>query len=853
METKIDLHILTLKKLTLSCMLDEGIQVYNKDGEKKKMNFSSERYISAHYFDYLEFLYVEDASSNFMQSAYKSIEAIRTNNSEETKIQQSIILFQYLYSSNDVKASEEFWRNNASHIFVTMIKLAGSNSVQKLNEAREKIIHVLKENNIQPINYALYFTFDFSDLILLTKNLNNSVLQDILWQINYNVYYDEQPDKNKIVRDTITLYGINQECFDAITKKHNLTDEKLRNLMSNYLNAVFSLGVQDPSLLKNIGSFLKNELLLEDKVNYNINALFGRRDISIELRGVRAIDVIKLYCELKKISYDCNDSARCFLGMKIISSVSESDLIKNIVCIDSSSSENESLSNVLVDNLTTQIKDLVDRYNQLPHTHYMDVQEMYHSIKELSKNCFSDEFLISIYHSFYVFLKICIYQTKKSNQSYMEIIDFQREYVSCINMLSHCTMHGEKCFIQAAPFNPLLVDVPPKILAFYTALALRIQKKLQQDEAQLFSFLFVPGFKSGIHMKPISCGTAEDSRLIAVFIHEEMLYDPYRVVCSMIHEVAHFVGNKTRCRGKRFCNIAITTLKFFMYTCYPKNGAFDLAESLFKVMQAEIKNMIGEQESEELYLSLISDYFIDYTNLISLISNVNECPADFNIIRNLDEYLDTDNYYYPLLHNLMENPNINGAICSKIIFKSMTDEIRNFSKNDWYLDYSNQIDQIIGSYREAYADLIFCTLTSISKEQYIQLISKEISLSNQLNSKEITSDYLYTMNQRGVLNLETTLRMNAILCVVFRITPTFNICSDDIERVVYKIMLENLIDYLKECQNVIEQLNIVNDEFSNLVKELYDLNDKAFNLIYDEISKYKNLVVEIIKKQEEPK
>ena len=842
-DEKLDVRILTFKK---------NNRPYSKS---KVKNVSTEKYISSHYIDYFEFIEVDitDNKASFMEMAYNDITRIREENEiKATSIQQSIILFQY----SDMKGRRlhDFWQNVSSHMFITMLKILDCDNRHKLEATRQSIVEIMKKHNIPHKNYAIYYTFDFSDIILLVKNVSNSSYQDILWEINFSTSYDN----NKLIMDSITLFGISFECYDTIKncndlKEIDLKDNRYENLKKNKITALVNLGVQDAQLLALAEKFCKNFLRQDE---YSIDASFGRNDIMIILKDVELLLVTKFYGELKKLSDECNDISKAFLGIKIVSSVPESKYIKNVINSNNDITKlgEKTKENKFLNNFENNVYKAYEIYTNIQkNNNYMDATEMYRSIFELSRNLFSEEFVISIYYSFFVFLKICI--EKKDNVE--EIMDFQKDYISCINMLSHCTMHGEKCFIQSAPFNPLYIDVPPKILAFYTSIAFKIKKILQNNEQQLFSFIFIPGFRPNIHVKPISYGSDVDNRLIAVYIYEKMLYNPYRVVCSIVHEIAHYVGDRTRCRNERLHYIISTILKMYMYSHYLKDGVLDLVQPISVIIENKIKNKMVGLNVNECYSSIFYDYLYETNFLIKDINDAEIYSNDFEMTKGLDSYFDKSSPYYTYINNLINEDASSPYLYKKKIYQIIINEINKNFSDEWYDEYVNQCIQMIGSYVEAYADLVLCKVTGISFVQYIELLNEELQGTEyKVIAKKVSDDYIYGMVKNSQLNLELALRINAIYYTFDGHDDTIceQIDSNIQERKVYQMMLYNLVQYLKRCQ--VEIINITKNncnvtELSDLVKNIKTLSkSETFYAMYEEIFHYKNSIIEEIEKIE---
>ena len=839
MKTNLDVRILSL-----------GKKVSRNEGNESQKNHTKERYVSAHYFDCFEITKVDinEKQNSFIEESYKTIKQLRsTSDGTNLRIKQNIIIFKFFEDNGD--NIERFWDKESEHVFITMLKIASDlNSHYSLAEVersvRDIIMNHFKKSKIDVNSAIIYYTYDFSDLIIISKDVSVKKMQEILWEINFRIKND---DNKKLIMDTITLYGINEKIFYSIApnrqdeqEKIGINREKLPVLNTNTIDATITFGIKSPDGLSAAYKYLEES---NCKNNYNISQQFGRRDVLLQLWNVTVLELVKLYGELKDIE-DLN-------SIKIISSFNIDDSTKQALLhkVNLNKSENE---NEVLKSLKDAIFKSVEDYTVIAEENgYLDATEIYRSLCELLDSGFSEEFVVSIYYAFYIFLKICIEKGKDHSE---EIIDFQKEFFSYINTLSHCTMHGEKCFVQSAPFNSILIDIPPKILAYYTALANKIVNVLRaENNKQLFSFIFVPNFNKHINVRSISPGSDTDNRLLAVYINEEMLHNPYRVACVMFHEIAHFVGDETRCRKERLQCIIKTLIDAYMTGLGVSPAAIkslNLYDSIEKDIDQRIKEENNENNSNDYtpYLSKIEKYIDDTQGLISIFLN----PDKKNYFDNYDndkkvsDYIDENDPLFFYINSCISTNEETKEYGQKLLFSIITDKIKSVNTDEYDKNHIAQFPPIINAYSEAYSDLILCIFTSINLEQYLYLIKAERGVAYKKDDLKVNK--LIKKDDLNNTKLALILRMMAIVNVHFRINIEFPLDADrEIARI--KVMYDYLVEYLIKCKSMIDKMP--KEKFPNIISQLGELSNKAtFYSMYDEILNYKKTILKDIQKIE---
>lgn len=151
-------------------------------------------------------------------------------------------------------------------------------------------------------------------------------------------------------------------------------------------------------------------------------------------------------------------------------------------------------------------------------------------------------------------------------------------------------------FTRLPGFSPPLYDIPSSLLEFYLAFTKLCGRILQTggQDMNRFAMLIVPKLcrrikvESVLNFKDPPC-----PRLLYVDIPLDTLYDPFTVLCQLVHEISHFCGEYWRKRAERT-------------NYYLAIGAYELAVALGmetkQTIQAIRDDLNRECPQKEYYL-----------------------------------------------------------------------------------------------------------------------------------------------------------------------------------------------------------------------------------------------------------
>ena len=120
-----------------------------------------------------------------------------------------------------------------------------------------------------------------------------------------------------------------------------------------------------------------------------------------------------------------------------------------------------------------------------------------------------------------------------------------------ITILVDSLNHSNRQFIQVPPYNSISFEMPPKHMAYFTALAHRLTQVLQ-DRPYLYGITISPKFACELEVSSFAAHKVLDKHeLITISLEERSIYTLQLTTEAMAHEISHFVGDDNRCRKFR--------------------------------------------------------------------------------------------------------------------------------------------------------------------------------------------------------------------------------------------------------------------------------------------------------------
>lgn len=837
----VDVKVLSLMHVDMSSFMTDDISKYGE-------------FISLNNYQYINVEDVDSVTKDYIEKAYEILDDKRPNDSF-IRLEQGILLF-------GAQRNQEFWNNkqNIEWLFITLVHF--SNDSKEEFEKFEKMVSAcFAKNDIESNQWSLYYALDFCDVVLFVKNAPLECYQDALWDFT-QVDPGEKPRikdiKERIVRDTISIYGINSS---VVKKKfadfENGIGPQKRECCDSFDLSLF-LSVQNNG---NFGSFTE----VINSYKPKIYRKFGRSDLALFVEKVQLEDAIYIsWAAIKKGGNKANCKYKPAFDSCMISPMSKVQSEKLGFICDSGKNESTEYMTFLFSaiSVSKQLSALSKPLGE-------ELAGICNSLLPMMKDSLAEEFYLSVLPSFLVYLKItkdcikAIIQNKNQGSiEWMQYLDqyvgIQGDYFRTLIMIDHSILHSEKRFFQAPALNAFVCSIPPKLLALYSSLADRIVDYLHDENNDaLYAFVFAPDYKQDVNTKPIECKLVSNAQIGVIYVEEALFYNPEKIIPIMCHEIAHKVGKKTRHREERArrifkcyayymlynvlplctydksiekgCAIFVSILADGMSSCIMKE--FQLYEkeekeyclrneaTLFSI-EAFTKKITGGVEltkDDEFLNKLVGIWLETYSKMVAekngRVKNDIDAYIEF-ILNRLNAYY-TSNYW---LNSEMQ------LMTMSTIFRSIAIKINNFFEDTKNINnYAEFCNSILSAFSEAYSDLqmlhivygigIHKTVRKDVRERYQKLIRTQVQKNNYIRDTESSG------NEHSVVQNEEQIKRDYIMQFFLRESVLCKVMDIDTDgendfetkvpeynsRLIFSCSRAELIKYLKICLNSIRQ------------------------------------------------
>lgn len=493
------------------------------------------------YFDWIELKRIVSPENIFNNTApiEHRTELLKNYQSEIGRHLQETML---LFSDED----PEGFPDNTACIYISMINLPIWNeeniSAEQYVELKKEVVTKIKQLT-QPHTCRLYFSFDHCDCVLVADGAKLSFREYVSTLKTLRNLTVKIVDKDIVaIHDITTIYGYLQNCFEQLKD----SDEKL--------NLVVKLSLKHPSY-RSVFEKSINEIDGQEPSAVCIDTI-GRYDCIFIWNSISLSYFNKIIAVVHK--HTENYFTYCIhMGSEDASTSTDMD---NIYDMPSSGLETKAKQkyNLLKQRLTYPPFD-----EQLTNA----IMEVHHSIFAMLNRGFAQYYILSFYESFYSLIsflgkKADLYRqnapdrkSKENNQKISEqIYNIYRTYFAFLNALNASTMHSERQFLQTDSYQMLYFDAPPKLVAFYTAIANKVVSFTESNTDNEYTFLITPDFKKDIYVESLTNDKTQgkEHNILIIHINEESMYDVPTTLKIIIHEIFHHVGQDENLRKKRY-------------------------------------------------------------------------------------------------------------------------------------------------------------------------------------------------------------------------------------------------------------------------------------------------------------
>lgn len=544
----------------------------NKLYVPKTFDVPKHDYIAVGYFDFVEQKgeAVDAEGENPFNSAYRIM--MEWKNEEKKEMMDYSSQEQMLFTNICGEGEEEdgtrfsgetirsFWDDASSpYLFMSMVHINHTGNLElALKEIKKKFGN----------DYLSYVSFDYCDIIIFAKKRKAKGFLDEIKSL-----FVLREKNERVIVDTFSMISFNfsyhsRDFYHSYGSEGYGTDRVKDGYETDVFLATVNLSVRDYAGFEKWCAVnrIDNKYVKRYK-------MYGRHDISIINSQATPDWLMFVIHQLYEDEYK-----ELFWTFEIYVKVDQDDITdvkpneeRTFHVYDKVREELDSkispLRNVVENSA------LVDKSGFL-----LPIYEVRDCICSILKNTFAEEFIYCMYESFrhfIVYMKEEIGRMEENGDIKEEnIAESYDSYFTALNTLVNSTMHGERQFIQATAFNAIFYTVPPKIMAFYNAYIYRMKQILEDPGCgEQFSYLIYPSFSPIMSVRKISLKENPPcDRIITVRINERTLYDVAVVTYQIVHELAHYSGNRVRCREIRQGKMMHALLKMVLQLCGIRDG-----------------------------------------------------------------------------------------------------------------------------------------------------------------------------------------------------------------------------------------------------------------------------------------
>lgn len=735
-----------------------------------------------------------------------------------------------------------FWDTDANILYITLIQLSDSSRweydqiFQAINDFFATANQYKPESEqISTKHWSLYYSLDYCDYVLFTKDIKLNLLNDLLWEmalIRHGQFY--------VIRDTFTIISFGWNYLkNAFVQIENGEDPVWDDVMSLSMN--FCL--RDISAVETLTNAIAS--IDNGAIKCTNHRLSGRYDWNIFAGPTGGSQVIKIIYQINSIlkqpdAWTAHNTQSNLNQVQTQAHPSISEYQINLLSDPPKFGAGVSPRHSKFDKYATTIINklygmFTQEYAGKPlhfSASYADyAKETLRSLYELANSDFSEEFVLTVLPSLITFLRIVDQKQQflrdEKDISAQEAIHascakLQKSYFTALNTLSLCTMHSERQFIHSPAFNANYFTIPPKLLAYYSAVVYQIANHLRDCtlEKPLYNYVIAPDYRTDIHVEPLNISYKTDTKdhLAIINLPEKYFYQPQKAVMLFAHEVGHYEGDRKR-ELRADCIFFLVGVCILRYSpligCISNQAEAVTNQNLWGLMAASFGKYMKAQydlqyktEERDIHYLLASiteylricdyglKYFREYRHKQNLISQWIDALKSITLDANMTDEIkglllslserDNTSYYY----GLSNTPQCIG-VCDAIA-RNIANHCEAIATED--ADSYQRIVQIcqdvVSLFSEAYADM---QMVSILGTDYFNLEDYCETL------EEIEGHGISLVNVDSEEDLPTSHMLRYII-LRRRLNGSIE-CNNQLLPLLQETEVRCVLYYLAECQN----------------------------------------------------
>lgn len=416
------------------------------------------------------------------------------------------------YTEREIR---EFWGNSAGYpvFFVTMITLRDN---RRLEDALAEIRRIFPEGR-----YLAYLTFDHCDILLFYRDSGFSDYADRIFRLNYGT---------ELLEDSITLCSFAAGGMDSWPAGEKF-DVYLRFGVRDYKEAE-----------KVTGGYAKEE-------GVRLGRLLGRNDIGLLKQGADLP-------WLGRLIRDTLGPKRWYTTYDLSILIERPDKTDWVPLEHGTPAEP---AGVIPEVMRRAMEDFLSAYEGNSMGLEQDrvwinwLEKAGSLAASLYENPLAADFgtcLVPQFLDLFTYMGGLLRNNRLTNADIDDVRRIFSVFFSSTSILMDGINHSSRQFVQVPSFSPVSFEMPPRLMAYYTALAHRLIEVFRDGE-ETYGVAFCPEFVQTLEVTSYAGQNLSRDEWLTISIDERSLYTMRLTTQTIGHEISHFVGDGNRCREDR--------------------------------------------------------------------------------------------------------------------------------------------------------------------------------------------------------------------------------------------------------------------------------------------------------------
>jgi len=750
------------------------------------------------YYDYMDILSVpitaeERRKKSALECIRESARAISTGLSGQQK-EHAI----YAITHNRIDTINSFWNCIDSFPLVMISIIHAHHQNRSIIELHSKVEQYLIESAQEEIKSIAYLSIDCSDIIIFWATFSFTVVME---NVNRICNCEELS-----IHDMFTICGYSKSITVDI---NNQGKRELLQKWAEHEAALDSVQIhlRCPSLAD--AHTIAKELI-DSHRQYSVVGkpclLAGQEDIFVHLQNIPVDDLVSLYAtngalDMEKL-YERKVISRTSIGTAQVAVMPAAERSK--------------------ETLYRYAKKVFERLHELSDHPIISVQSWYAPLCELLNELCSTEVNAASYDIYIQEILshsvLVDYISSLKQEDAAEITSFECEeriqnYLKGWSQLSFHAMHSEWQLTQTADVNRLYL-YPTKLGMLYSSVLYMTANALCYAEAgetkDVGVFFLAPTLTSHPQFDAVYKIEKLHVKLVLGNIPPDMMFLPTMLIPTLVHETAHYIGRRIRCRNRRLESIWNSLLYY----------------SLWRNLILPLSNELTPDQAHRTLINIVSmiEIPISETSIENenYVSNLTKTFVKHNLKKLFREDLDK---VIEVFHISVykETQNVTNTINSWFSVMNGNNAIRpTIDIPDSELD--TEYEGLRSIYSEAFADLCMMRLLGMPAEDYLlQIITMyrkrdlDENLDSEIKLARIYATVVVCFGESKIKKLVKHFRKqrekssNWIYSEAYHIAKSLDRMCDlgRSERLTAKyiaFLVQESIKYLVECNTVLDEI-----------------------------------------------